>query len=223
MTQDKSCPPRKAWRVSPGITPLEKTHALWRQIADQGDPATVEQKLVLRDNGARLFPWELESTWMVKFKGRYSPVETFVRVLDRLLSPHGIFLHLDGKWAEGLRRADLGTPYSMAKEFEWLMNRFQGRNLGILYLAQVRPPPKGKGLGDVYCDWGIGLLLCQEQGRVDVYQRLGVLIWDMYVIGDLIKMHGFQPQTTDVVVDGWDYLVNCKSAQGWDELCGHFG
>ena len=223
MTQERSCPTRKAWRVSRGMTPLENAHALWRQIADQGDPAIVERKLVWSSNGARLSPREFESTWTVKFEGRYTPVETFVGMLDKLLSPRSIFLHLDGKWAEELQGAHLGTPYSMAKEFEWLMNRFQGRNLGILYLAQVRPPPKGKGLGDVYCDWVIGLLLCQEQGRADVYERLGVLIWDVYVIGDLMKLHGFQLQETDMVVDGWDYLVNCKSAKGWHELCGHYG
>ena len=222
MTQARTCPPRKAWRVSSTMTPLENAHALWRQLADQGNPAKVEREMVLRTHGARLSPAEFESTSLVKFQGRYSPIETFVSVLDRLLSPHSIFLHLDGKWREELEGANLGTPYSMAKEFAWLSDRFQGRNLGILFLARAKPPPKGKGLGEVYCDWGIGLLMCQEQGREDVYQRLGVLVWDLHTVADLIKTYDWQLQATGEVENGHDYLNDCTTP-GWTELCGHFG
>ena len=223
MRQDRACPTRKAWRVSPTMTPLENVHTLWRQLADQGNPADVEREMVLRTHGARLSPAEFETTRMVHFEGRYSTVETFVSVLGKLLSPHSISLHLDGRWRAELESADLGTPYSIAREFTWLSDRFRGQHVGILFLARARPPPKGRDLGDVYCDWGIGLLICrEEEGRGDVYQRLGVLIWDLYRIADLSKTYDWQLSATGEVVDGHAYLNDCTTP-GWADLCGHFG
>ncbi len=222
MKQDRSCSPRKAWRVSAEMTLLEHTRSLWRQLADEGDPANIERELVLRTHGARLSAQKFEATWVVGFQGRYSPIGTFVSVLDKLLSPHSVSLHLDGKWSEELRNAALTGPYYTVKEFDWLANRFRDRNLGILFLARARPPPKGRKMGDVYCDWGIGLILCRERDRMEVYQRLGVLIWDFHTITDLMKMYGWQLQATNEVLDGYGYLDDCTT-HGWTDLYGHFG
>ena len=102
------------------------------------------------------------------------------------------------------------------------VRQVSGQNLGILFLARAKPPHKGKGLGEVYCDWGIGLLMCREQGREDVYQSLGVLVWDLHTVADLIKTYDWQLQATGEVENGHDYLNDCTTP-GWTELCGHFG
>jgi hypothetical protein len=220
MVQAQYCEPRKAWRVSSEIRLMEDSHMFWRQVVQQGDPQQVEKELVLRSGGARIMPHVFEGMTMAYFRGKYSPMETYLEVVHVLLSDASTYLYLDRKWEDAMQDAHT-EPY-IANRFRWLTKQFSARNLGILFLARIRPPQHKRQSPEAYCDWGIGLILCLEDGGTEIYQRLGVIIWDLYRFRDLMKMQNQQLHRTGSVPNGYEYLNSCMGG-GWTKICGLFG
>ncbi|KAI1748946.1 hypothetical protein F4782DRAFT_515179 [Xylaria castorea] len=222
MVQASSCPPRSAWRVSSKIRLMEDSHKFWRQIVHQGPPEAVEKEMVLRSGGARVSLQEFEGTTMAHFQGKYSLVETYLQVVHSLLSDATTYLYLDQKWEKVMQDTNRGEYEYIAARFRWLTERFNRQNLGILFLARTRPPSRARQSPEAYCDWGIGLVLCYEDGRTDVFQRLGVIIWDLHGFRDLMKVQKEQLRSTDTVLSGYEYLNSCRGG-GWAETCSYFG
>ncbi|KAI4600082.1 hypothetical protein KJ359_001184 [Pestalotiopsis sp. 9143b] len=223
IVQDVNCQARKAWRLSSRSTLIEEAHSLWRQVVDQGAPGDVERDTVLASNGARLSPETFEGVNMLSFQGQFTRMETFLDVLGDLLGYFTPSLHLDTQWLREMETSlSEGDAHLVPQRFKWLTARFKQRNLGVLYLARIRPPPRAKHHRVDYCDWMIGLVVCLEEGRTDVYQRIGVVILDFPHLRELMKQKGQDLRSTDIVSDAYEYLSSC-TGQGWNLLSGHLG
>lgn len=223
IVQDVNCQARKAWRVNSRSTLIEEAHSLWRQVVDQGAPGDVERDTVLASNGARLSPETFEGVNMLSFQGQFTRMETFLDVLGDLLGYFTPSLHLDTQWLREMETSlSESDAHLVPQRFKWLTARFKQRNLGVLYLARIRPPPRTKHHRVDYCDWMIGLVVCFEEGRTDVYQRIGVAILDFPHLRELMKQKGQDLRSTDIVSDAYEYLSSC-TGQGWNLLSGHLG
>ncbi|PON27621.1 hypothetical protein TGAM01_v203388 [Trichoderma gamsii] len=225
MVQSRSCQPRKAWRVSPEMSLTDEAHLFWRQKMDSDTSMDAEKKMITRSGGARLYATTFEDTVMVRFDGKYTTLETFYLVTQNVVGTTRTALRLNQGLHEEFRSA-MTKPFdqiTIADEFQWLHRSRKGRNIGILFLARIQPPSKSsRAKGQIWCDWGIGLVLCQEKGRNDVYERLGVIKWDVWEIKDLIKARKMKLQATRKVSDPLSYLQTCDGP-GWTKINGHFG
>lgn len=225
MVQSRSCQPRKSWRVSSEMILTDEAHLFWRQKMDSDTSIDAEQKIVSRFGGARLTATNFENTVMVRFEGRYTTLETFYQVTKSVIGTTRTALRLNQGLHEEFRSA-MTKPFdqiTIADEFQWLHATRKNRNIGILFLARIQPPSKASGAkGQIWCDWGIGLVLCQESGRKSVYKRLGVIKWDVWEIKDLMKTRQMKLQATREVSNPLSYLQTCDGP-GWTKMNGHLG
>lgn len=223
IVQDMNCPARKTWRVNSQSTLIEDAHSLWRQAIDQGAPDDVEHDTVWESYGARLSPETFEGGRMVNFRGQFTRMDTYLEVLGDLLGYFTPSLHLDGRWVKEIETSLSETDmHFVSKRFKWLTTRFEQRNLGILHLARIQPPPRAKHRRVDYCDWMIGLIVCLEEGRTDVYQRIGITILDFPHLRELMDQDGRGLRATTTVPDARQFIFDCVGP-GWNELSGHLG
>ncbi|EHK44801.1 hypothetical protein TRIATDRAFT_308362 [Trichoderma atroviride IMI 206040] len=222
MVQSRLCQPLKSWRVSPEMSLTEEAHLFWREKMDSDTFMDAEVKMVNRFGGARLYATTFEDTVMVRFGGRYTTLETFYQVTQNVIGTARTALRLN----QGLHEELQNKPFDQiitADEFQRLHTTRKNRNIDILFLARIQPPSKNSGAkGQIWCDWGVGLVLCQESGRNDVYERLGMIKWDVWEIKDLMKTRNMKFQATREISDPLSYLQTCNGP-GWTKISGHFG
>ncbi|KAK8051742.1 hypothetical protein PG993_003127 [Apiospora rasikravindrae] len=222
IAQSRSCLPRKAWRISSDMTLMKSCHLFWRQQAAQSAPSGNERRIVSQSHGAEIATDVFEGVTMARFRGKYSRLSTFVDLMSEFVGPQTIVLQLDTKWEDRMRSMLSNQRQYLIDELTWLTNTLQDRNIGILFVARIRPPPQARTRGDVWCDWGVGLVLCQEAGRTDVYERIGVLIWDLWGLKDLMQTKRRSLQPTAAVAD-WTGYLDGQQSQGWVPIHSYFG
>ncbi|KAI8658072.1 HET domain-containing protein [Fusarium keratoplasticum] len=217
--QDRACPPRRAWRINANMTMMRFSELLWRQMTTLDGSSASERKIVTRSKGATLDSATFEGVLMARFRGNFSKMSTFVQVMEKCIGFDTMELELEHKYKDAIQEVFPGTIVSRSQEFAWLAGQSQGRNMGTLFLARVGPPPNAPRLDNVWCSWCIGLVLCQEAGRRDVFEKIGVVTWDLEAIRGAGQDR--RVQSTDEVADAAKYIVG--EGTGWTPLSGYFG
>ncbi|KAJ4176197.1 hypothetical protein NW767_015526 [Fusarium falciforme] len=217
--QDRACPPRRAWRINANMTMMRFSELLWRQMTTLDGSSVEERKTVTRSKGATLDPVTFEGVLMAGFRGNFSKMSTFFQVMEKCIGSDTTELELEHKYKDMIKGAFPGPIVSRSQELAWLAGQSQSCNMGILFLARVGPPPNAPKLENVWCNWCIGLVLCQEAGRRDVLEKVGVVTWDLEAIRGAGQDR--RVRSTDEVADAAKYIV--AEGAGWTPLSGYFG
>ncbi|KAM0231487.1 hypothetical protein ACHAP5_011045 [Fusarium lateritium] len=217
--QDRSCPPREAWRVNSSMTMMRFSELLWRQMIKSDGTLVDEQELVAKSYGATLEAVEFENVLMAGFEGSFTKMDTFINVMEKCIGSDTVEVELEHKFNDEIQ-AELSEDYlTRAQKLSWLANQPESRNIGILFLALVGPPPNAPKLENVWCKWCIGLVMCQEPSREDVFEKVGIVTWDLEAIEQAGKDR--RPRQVDGVPNALKYIV--VEGPGWTLLSGYFG
>ncbi|KAM0255957.1 hypothetical protein ACHAPA_012335 [Fusarium lateritium] len=217
--QDRSCPPREAWRVNSSMTMMRFSELLWRQMIKPDGTSVDEQELVAESYGATLEAVEFENVLMAGFQGSFTKMDTFFSVMEKCIGSDTVEVELEHKYNDAIQ-AELSEDYlTRTQKLSWLASQPESRNTGILFLALVGPPPNAPKLENVWCRWCIGLVMCQEPGRQDVFEKVGIVTWDLEAIEQVGKDR--RPRQVDRVPSASKYIV--VEGPGWTPLSGYLG
>ncbi|CZS79660.1 unnamed protein product [Fusarium graminearum] len=217
--QDRSCPPRGAWRVNSSMTMMRFSELLWRQMIGPDGSSVDEQDLVAESCGATLEAAMVEDVLMAGFEGSFTKMNTFFKVMEKCIGSDTVEVELEHKYKDAVQEVYPAEVLTRTHKLSWLADQSEDRNIGILFLALVGPPPNAPELDNVWCRWCIGLMLCQEPAQQNVFEKVGVVTWDLQAIEQVGKDR--KPHLTDEVPDANKYLL--VDGAGWTTLSGYFG